>query len=1011
MHDDATSLGGCERCGAPLAAAATGQICPACEVAAASSAESQLTGEEPTVLSPLSGSGAAVHVSQRLAAGQVFGPYRIERLLGRGGMGEVYEAEHVEQGRRLALKVLNQQLAGPQDRARFLREGRLAASINHPNSVYIFGSEEILDTPVISMELLPGGTLKDQVKRCGPLAPTEAVDAVLQVIAGLETANAAGILHRDVKPANCFIDRDNVIKIGDFGLSISSLARDVSQVTERGTFQGTPQFASPEQMRGEPLDVRADIYSVGATLYYLLTGEPPFDGANLTVLLTRIATEPPRSPRAIQPKVPTRLAALVLHCLSKNRAARPATYAVLEDALRPFGSTAATVATLGHRFGAWLIDFLVVLVSTVPLSLYQQSQFVRYGTVPTWTNLIRLFVGCAYFGTFEGMWGASLGKRLLGLRVVGKDGHDPGLARGWLRALIFFKVPALCVGVPLIVIGQGRALLLSPMELQLLFSVQHPLIAFAVRWGSFLLTASLFITARRHNGFAGLHEVLSRTRVVQRSQRHGRMRLDVPPTDASLTRETCRIGPYDVVGSLGMAGDGELLLAIDPTLRRHVWIHRFPPGASAVPARVRDLSRPGRARWLGGRRTATEAWDAYEASDGVPLITLAAQPQPWARVKYWLLDLAHELDAGLQDGSLPLLGVNHVWVTAHGRAKLLDFPAPGTPPASRPPAPPTTASAQELLLSAAKNSPPLYRLPLSTESFINALARGEFTSVRGVVSAISSLVPRPDEITKWRRAIPILICALMSALGGASMVLGMRLQQQTPGFAELRSDLQQLTLLARKSDRESVRQQAALAVYVGSRFGATLADGKTWRDPIMAPVLGQFHSLVNRILVEHRRVSPEELTDATAILQPFLQKQRRDLDRDASVPKTVGFIVGAGATLVAIMLFGLVWSFALQGGLFIRQFGAAVVTSAGTQASRRRTLWRAVIAWAPLSVLAYEVYRVADLYIGDPPHVHQPSIALLLLSGLVVLAGLVWMIVRPSRGVQDYLARTWLVPR
>src|SRR6185295_18776992 len=114
----------------------------------------------PTAVSPHVAPGAA----SRLAPGQRFGPYRIERLLGRGGMGEVYEAEHLEHGRRIALKVLSQRLAGPDDRARFLREGQLAASISHPNTVYIFGSEEIGGAPVISMELVAGGTLKDRLE-------------------------------------------------------------------------------------------------------------------------------------------------------------------------------------------------------------------------------------------------------------------------------------------------------------------------------------------------------------------------------------------------------------------------------------------------------------------------------------------------------------------------------------------------------------------------------------------------------------------------------------------------------------------------------------------------------------------------------------------------------------------------------------------------------------------------------------------------------------------------------
>src|SRR4029077_17884667 len=162
------------------------------------------------------------------------------RLLGRGGMGEVYEAESIETGRRLALKLLRSRLEGADDRARFLREGQLAASISHPHTVYIFGSEEIAGMPVISMELLPGGTLKDRVVAQGPLRPTEAVSAVLDIVGGLDAAQSAGILHRDIKPSNCFLDTEGAVKVGDFGLSISTLARDVHQDVSSHGFQGTP---------------------------------------------------------------------------------------------------------------------------------------------------------------------------------------------------------------------------------------------------------------------------------------------------------------------------------------------------------------------------------------------------------------------------------------------------------------------------------------------------------------------------------------------------------------------------------------------------------------------------------------------------------------------------------------------------------------------------------------------------------------------------------------------------
>ena len=165
-------------------------------------------------------------------------------------------------------------------------------------------------------------------------------------------------LHRDVKPSNCFVDADGTVKVGDFGLSISTLARDVSQLTMTGAFLGTPQFAAPEQLRGDPLDVRADIYGVGATLYYLLTGQPPFDDTDVLALVTRIATEAPRSPRALVPSLPRGLAAIILRCLARDRAQRPASYAALSDALRPFSSAAGLPPPIGLRVLAGIIDLM-----------------------------------------------------------------------------------------------------------------------------------------------------------------------------------------------------------------------------------------------------------------------------------------------------------------------------------------------------------------------------------------------------------------------------------------------------------------------------------------------------------------------------------------------------------------------------------------------------------------------------------------------------------------------------
>jgi serine/threonine protein kinase len=305
-----------------------------------------------------------------------FGHYRLVRLLGKGGMGEVYEAEDLESGRRVALKILSQAMTKPVDKARFLREGRLAASISHPHCVYVYSTEEIQGTPVIAMERVPGGTLKDRVKAKGPLGVTESVDAILQVISGLEAAAAAGILHRDVKPSNCFIESEGQIKVGDFGLSISTLARDETHLTAGGTLLGTPAFASPEQLRGDELDVRSDIYSVGATLYYLLCGRAPFEESNVVKLLTTIVEQKPPSPQELRPQVPKGLAAIVMRCLAKNRDGRFEAYASLTRELQAFGSTATTPATMGHRFLAGVIDFLILSVVTIPFNILLVSLLV-----------------------------------------------------------------------------------------------------------------------------------------------------------------------------------------------------------------------------------------------------------------------------------------------------------------------------------------------------------------------------------------------------------------------------------------------------------------------------------------------------------------------------------------------------------------------------------------------------------------------------------------------------------
>jgi hypothetical protein len=341
----------CLECGAPLTPADTGGVCPKC-LLKLGLASQLASGSMPATAKGLRDDGTIEEPFE-------FGGYRILRLLGKGGMGAVYEAEQLASGRRVALKVLGQTLDTPELHARFVREGQLAAAVRHPNVVAVLAAEEIEGTPVIVMELLHDGTLKDRVKQRGPLPVSEAVDAVLRIIEGLEAAHAVGVLHRDVKPANCFRAATGEVKVGDFGLSISTLAKAEHSLTQSGAVLGTPAFAAPEQLRGQEIDARADIYAVGATLYYLLTGKPVHDAESLIALIAAVLEQKPADVRGLRPELPRGLAQVVMRCLEKDPARRFPDYASLRAALDPFSSVAPTPATLGLRFVAGVIDGVI----------------------------------------------------------------------------------------------------------------------------------------------------------------------------------------------------------------------------------------------------------------------------------------------------------------------------------------------------------------------------------------------------------------------------------------------------------------------------------------------------------------------------------------------------------------------------------------------------------------------------------------------------------------------------
>src|SRR4029079_380439 len=275
------------------------------------------------------GDGAAdATPSQTLAIGEVVADkYRIERLLGAGGMSEVYAAVNIRTDRHVALKwILPALAASPEVLKRFRREALAAGRINHPNVVTIFDVVEHQGSACLVMELLSGETLADRMKRTGPMAFVEAVAIMLPAMRGVAAAHFHGVIHRDLKPDNIFLcmDADGSIrdcKVLDFGVSKLTVAdaATTGDITLSGNVVGTPEYMAPEQVRaGKHADHRIDIYSLGVVFYEMLAGRPPFVGEHFSGLMLDIMQRDPPQLSSLRTDVPRRLAGVIHRALARD---------------------------------------------------------------------------------------------------------------------------------------------------------------------------------------------------------------------------------------------------------------------------------------------------------------------------------------------------------------------------------------------------------------------------------------------------------------------------------------------------------------------------------------------------------------------------------------------------------------------------------------------------------------------------------------------------------------------
>lgn len=591
------------------------------------------------------------------------GGYQLLRLLGEGGMGRVYQASDAS-GRMVAVKLLSPELSRSADALeRFKQEGLIASAINHPHCVFVHQADEENGTPFIAMELMTGQTLKDIVQRQGPLQANEAVRLILQCIDGLIEAHSQGMIHRDVKPANCYLDDKGNVKIGDFGLA-RSLVSD-SELTRTGAFLGTPLYSSPEQILGETIDEQSDIYSLSATLYFLLAGKAPFESPNAPQVIAKIvsADPPPFSEAGVE--VPIALEQIVVRGLARDRSKRFANLQQLKTALIATIAQREAISKIPRRSLAFVADtfMLSILFSIGTLSFIAFNKLEA--EFPIYINMITTSLTWLYFLVCESVFGTTIGKRLLSLRVISST--TSGKASFFnilLRATAFMGM------VNCIEIFTQLMLMMwhfSPRESPVYFSL--------ATWGGFFIGYGSILSIWWKSGKKQLlHEWLSNTCTVVSNVRSAAISVDLQQPNWKLplvevpaaAKIPTKIGRFDVLGRIETSDESMWLAAHDNALCRDVWIHWYDASIPALTKSREKCARRLRMRFLETGTHEQSRWDAFVAPDGVPLPVWFGfrNPMPWPVTLQVLREVIQESNASEDRLSLEQIEVEQLWYTS-----------------------------------------------------------------------------------------------------------------------------------------------------------------------------------------------------------------------------------------------------------------------------------------------------------------------------------------------------------
>lgn len=999
------------------------------------------------------------HIHGHEALPQLVGGYRLLKRLGSGGMGSVYEAEDSRSGRHVAVKLIAPGFNASREAVdRFRQEGRLASAIAHPRCVFVLATDEDAGRPYIVMELMPGTTLRDLVSAEGPLPPSRAVALILDVIDGLHEAHENGLIHRDVKPSNCFLQADGRVKVGDFGLAKSLTVE--AHLTRTGTFLGTPLFASPEQVRGDRLDPRTDVYSVAATLYYLLAGKAPFEGGDAASTLARIVADPAPSLRALRPEISTGLDRVVLRGLERQRERRWQTMEEFRDALLPFVPGNLSKGGMGIRFGASLLDHLVIMPLqwiAVGLMVWSGMIIIRFDPVQpaqsAWVQVLSMLPPVLYYTLLEGWFGWSVGKWLLNLRVCRTEDRDPpGLARALWRTLVYHMF----IGIPVYLAQQ----IATPEAV-----VRNPLLAFVTPLSMLLGVALRMCTMRARNGYRGVHEFLSGTRVVMLPWRKRRKKYRSAVERPLLRPEGMpgRIGPYTVLGALRWSDSERILVGEDKALGRKVWVQLRPLDDPPLSHVRRDVSRTTRLRWLASGADATASWDAFLAPRGSLLTAAVAAGGrlTWTEARPLLEDLTDELLAAQQDGTLPeRLSVEQIWMQPNGHLQLLDIamaePAPGLLESLEPAdqASDKTSSqtsdderrllalltkAAVLALEQPSASPPSRKdrirapMPLHVARFMNRLVGmpRPYKNLRHFHDDLIASRDQPTEVSRVRRLAHIMVvgflllsgigCCLMPVLLSASVRYVIVLDHHIRSGEKALSDLEKKTPVElagqlvqpdgwhRVGAAARWRRDTLLRDQLRQRLVEFRGEHELWKEALRWPG----SQLVGLKLIVAPPGAAARSGVAGVDAERILAADPRGAVGTVSMLPRLGVVFG-----VCLAIF-IVWAFLWRGGIAYSITGISVVRKDGRKAARWQCAWRAFLFWFPLMALLIVSMSLDDWFWrhGDP-HIQGWAAWLPLLSSLVyfatpvtLLGYLVLALWNPTRSWHDRLAGTLLMPR